>query len=174
MTIWTKSAACLLLVWMVSACASAIYREEFNWNAVYTAYSRYSIVAEHPFDSGSPQGGPEPLLEALDGQLRARGLQEALPDEARDAQLVFAFNDDIQAGRLRIKTIAAQSAVTWSFQLARESDDPSLLALEVWERQSGNLLYRAEARRAETTEETVEKLLSRFPPNTKRFRLQRQ
>lgn len=150
-----------------------MYREEFNWTAPFEAYVRYTLVEANPFDRGGPPSDHPALLAALETALNERGLTSAQRDEARPQQIVLAFNYDIAAGRRRVQTIAANEVTTWAYQLRKQSDDASLIALEIYERQSGSLLYRAEVLRAATPQESVAALLSAYPPNTRPYRRQR-
>lgn len=173
MRIWIKPCLALCLCAALASCASSVYREEFNWTAPFEAYVRYSIVEAHPFDRAVEAPNHPALLMALDDTLKQRGFTPAQRDEARAQQIVLTLNYDIAAGRRRVQVIAASEVTTFAYQLGKMRDDPALIALEIYERQSGSLLYRAEAARAATARETIAALLSDYPPNTRPYRRQR-
>lgn len=138
--------------------------------APFQAYTRYMILAQNPFDQVPLPAGDKTLRAALDAALSARGLAPAARDEARPQQMVLALNYDIAAGRRRVQIYAANEVRTWAYQLNKLKEDAGLVALEIYERQTGGLLYRAEVLRGQSDAETAAALLSRFPPNTQRYR----
>lgn len=168
--IWIKACGWAIGLAFLASCTGGVYREEFNFTAPFEAYTRYMILAQNPFDQGAAPNDDDALRAALDSALRTRSMTPAQRDEARPQQIVAAFNYDIAAGRRRVQTFAANEVRTWAYQLNKIGEGPDLVALEFYERQTGGLLYRVEALRGETPQDTVETLLSRYPPNTGRYR----
>ncbi|MEM7569000.1 MAG: hypothetical protein AAF337_04320 [Pseudomonadota bacterium] len=162
-----KCAVILLCIGALNACAAALYREEFNASAVFDAYGFYRVLPKHPFD----EGGDDPaLVAALEAYLQQSDLQRVSAQSPLERQLTFTLNLDIPAGRRRILALAANDVRTWRYDFRREREDPGLVAIEVFERQSANLIYRAEALRAEDPADTIAALLSGFPPSASRLR----
>lgn len=170
MKTWIRAWFWLCAVSILVSCTNAVYREEFNVTAPFEAYTRYMILEQNPFDQGALPAGDEALRIALDDALRARSFAPAARDEARPQQMVLALNYDIAAGRRRVQIYAANEVRTWAYQLGKLKVDEGLVALEIYERQTGGLLYRAEVLRGQSDAETVAALLSRFPPDTLRYR----
>jgi len=168
---WIRRVAALGMTLAVAGCTQSAYRNSFNWSAPFEAYWQYEILPSHPFDTISPPPDQVALVATLDEALKAREFIPADRDERAIAQqMVLVFNHDIPAGRLRVQSIAASEARTWFFHIDKQREDDRLIALEVYERQSGDLIYRAEALRQQSVEETVAALLSNYPPKTQRFK----
>ncbi|MEO0413019.1 MAG: hypothetical protein AAF221_14395 [Pseudomonadota bacterium] len=150
-----------------TGCAGPLYREEFNLSAPFEAYSHYTALPQHPFDKGPIDQG---LVDALQGYLAGSELEPASQAVPLSRHLVFVLNFDVEAGRRRILALAANNVRSWTFQLRKDADAAQLVAIEVYERQSANLIYRAEAARGDSDAETIAQLLSKFPPSTVRTR----
>ena len=163
MKIWIRLVA---LCFLLSGCAQSLYREEFSLSAPFEAYDSYIFREDHPFDA---EGDKDPaLIAAIRSALDETTLVEVAEPMALARTLVILPSFDIEAGRRRILTLAANRVIGWRFQFRKEDISDDLVALEVFERQTGNLIYRVEAYRQETPALTAEALLSGFPPSAVR------
>ncbi|MEM9879587.1 MAG: hypothetical protein AAF862_09975 [Pseudomonadota bacterium] len=164
-----RLSALLIFVFCAGGCARDVYRESYNWSAPFQAYVQYSVLKAHPFDDVDPPSDDTVLQAALSDEFERRKYDLDQREETRAEQIVVVLNYDIEAGRRRVQSLAVNQARFWTYQLSRVNQSERLIGLEIYARQTGNLIYRSEAFRRDAPSETIGALLSRYPPKTRRF-----